>query len=107
MTKITKSTFKSFVRKNEGNLFVKKESSFDGMTDCVQTNNNAAFRPATKYEPRAFTSTEINQNTLGYNGIWLVGGGRDYFKAFEDAEFAGFEYYNSCGNGLVAIRKAT
>jgi len=34
--KITRTTLKSFIKKNSDNLFVKVESSFDGMTDCVQ-----------------------------------------------------------------------
>ena len=76
MSKITKATFKSFLRKNEGRLFIKCKSSFDGMTDSVETSRNQAYRPLVKLarDPaRPFVSQ--SDNTLCYgigSGIWLV-----------------------------------
>lgn len=96
--KITRSTFKSFLKKNEGKIFVKKDSDFDGMTDCVQHNNDAKFAPA------YFTDRNFD-NTLGVVGVWLVGSSRDYFKHYEDDKFVGIKYYNCCGSGIVAVMK--
>lgn len=66
--KTTKATFKSFVRKNEGKLFIKCTSSFDGMTDCVEQNHNTAYRPLVKAEVvnpnRPFVSE--SDSTLGF-----------------------------------------
>lgn len=104
MKKPTKATFKSFIRKNEGKLLIKCQSSFDGMTDCVEQNHSAAFRPIRKQEQNGpFISQTISENTLGYNGIWLVGGGRDYFKEYSENGLIGYEVYNSCGNFYVAV----
>ena len=36
MKKITRATFKAFVRKNSDNLLAKVISDFDGMTDCLE-----------------------------------------------------------------------
>lgn len=44
MSKITRTTLKTFIRKNDGNLYIMTKSSFDGMTDCVQQNDEPAFR---------------------------------------------------------------
>ena len=67
MSKITLSTFKSFIRKNEGKLFIKCKSSFDGMTDCVEQNSNATFRPIQKLERKGpFVRSEHSfDNSLG------------------------------------------
>ena len=108
MTKITKSTFKSLLRKNEGKLFIKCKSSFDGMTDSVETSRNQAYRPLVKVErdpARPFVSE--SDNTLGYgigSGIWLVGDGGDRFKAISEAGFEGYEVYNCCGCFIVAVK---
>jgi len=83
MKKITKATFKSFIKKNEGKLFIQCVSSFDGIFDGV----------------------EYVHDTLGYNGIWLVGGSRDYFTAFDNGDFTGYEVYNCCGSFIIATQK--
>ena len=75
MAKITKATFKSFVKKNRANLLINVKSSFDGMVDgCV--SHNGGFTSAVEAE-------HIHENNLGIQGVWLVGGSRDYFTAFE------------------------
>ena len=98
MAKITKATFKSFIRKNQANLFIRNDSQFDGMTDCVEFNRDAQFRPAT-------TTTRFTENTLGIDGVYVVGGSRNSFRPFENAEYIGLEYYNCCGGGVTAIKK--
>ena len=94
MSKITKTTLKSFIRKNAGNLHVKVRSRFDGMTDCVQSVEDT-FTPA---EPAGHV-----EHTLGIAGVWLVGGSRNSFDAFEADGFRGITVYNCCGSFVVAV----
>jgi hypothetical protein len=98
--KITLATFKSFVKKafDEGNLYVKEQSRFDGMMDCVASKEKPEF-----YQVRTMDAME--KHTLGICGLWLVYGSRDCFRAFENSEFIGIELFNSCGSCLVARRK--
>lgn len=95
--KITKATFKSFVRKNAENLMISTESDFDGMQDMVVSCGNRDFRPVTKSE-------RSEENTLGIVGLWLVGGGRDYFEAVEKDGFKGIRVWNCCGSSVLAVQ---
>jgi hypothetical protein len=96
--KITKATVKSFINKNFDNLFIKFQSSFDGMTDGIEYSKNSEFSKITK--------TERNLNhSFGINGAWFVGSSRDYFEAFENDNYKGFYIYNSCGSFYLAIKK--
>lgn len=98
--KITKATFKSFIRKNADKLYIMNLSDFDPMTDCVQQTDSAGFR-----EVKPSTLEHANSHTLGIAGVWLVGQSRDYFNPYEKNSFRGIEVYNSCGNFVVAIRE--
>lgn len=93
--KITLATIKSFVRKNENNLLIRVTSTFDGMTDCVQQIENE-FEKIKKAEYKY-------ENNLGFNGIWLVGGGRNYFSQLNTKGKIGFHVYNCCGSFDIAI----
>ena len=98
MTKITKATLKSFVRKNANKLFINVKSSFDGQVDGCEPCH-AGFQPAVR--------SEIHEgHTLGYKGIWLVSGSRDYFRPYNENGFEGIEVSNCCGYFIVAIKKA-
>lgn len=97
MAKITLATLKSFVKKNEGKLFVSVSSRFDSMSDGVRSVVGN-FAPAQKAD-------RVWSNNLGYADIWLVGGSRDFFKAYDDGEFIGFLVYNCCGSFTVAVKK--
>ena len=99
MAKITAATFKSFVKKNRAVLHVRCESHFDGMTDCVETNREAAFKPARE-------ALTFHSNNLGIAGVWLVGNSRDWFSAYSDEHFEGISFSNCCGSGTIAIPKA-
>lgn len=121
--KITKATFKNFVKKNTDKLFIQYESSFDGMSDCVEfvSQKDRKFRLLKKKKPteqdyiygkeRGISREEIEnrmaskENTLGYHGIWLVGSSRDHFSHYEDDNFIGIEVYNCCGSFIIAITK--
>lgn len=97
MKKITRTTFKSFIRKAGDNLYTKQLSEFNGMVDGVE-GVKSSFEKAVKVD------NNLN-NTLGYHDIWLVGSSRDYFTHFENDSFIGIEYYNCCGSGIIAVKK--
>ncbi len=98
--KITLATVKSFVKKNLDNLYIRNDSDFDGMQDCVVSSNNSSFK-ATKADERE----HCFKNTLGISGAWFVGSSRDYFDSFDNGEYAGVEVYNSCGSFVLAVKK--
>lgn len=94
--KITRAIFKSFI-KGPG-LFIKQISSFNGMTDGIDS---------IKDDFNEIKSVDLQrQNTLGIKGLWLVGSSRDYFTYFNNGTFEGIEVYNSCGCSMVG-RKIT
>jgi hypothetical protein len=95
--KITKATFKAFLRKHEGALLVRVKSEFDGMVDgCVAVLDG--FTPA---QPETRLPYE---NTLGVKGVWLVGGGRNSFVPFSQGGVIGIQVYNCCGCFSVGVR---
>jgi hypothetical protein len=95
----TKTTFKSFVKKNAANLLVKVNSEFDSMSDCVRTTDGAwrmVDQSAIQFE---------DQYTIGVKGVWLVGGGRDWFEHYETDTVIGIRGFNCCGSFTVAVAK--
>jgi hypothetical protein len=97
MSKITKSTVKSFINKNVDNLFINVKSRFNGDCDGV-VSTAGGFSLAQKDESNA-------NYTLGVKGAWFVGNSRDFFTSFEDGQFSGYEVFNSCGSFVLAIKK--
>ena len=98
MAKITRSTIKSFIKKNQGKLYVQFKSHFDGMVDGIEYSKNPQFAPAVE-------TINHMEHSLGICGVWLVLGSRDSFRAYEDAEYVGYDCYNCCGNFIIAITK--
>lgn len=98
-SKITKATFKSFIRKNANRLFIKNLSDFDPMVDGVRQCDDNGFRSVTIDAAKANSS-----HTLGIAGVWLVGQSRDYFNPYSKNGFEGIEVYNSCGNFILAVQ---
>lgn len=98
-TKVTLATIKSFIRKNRSSLFISCKSSFDGMTDCVESCPNPEFVPA--------QDCDYTKYTLGIKGAWFVGGSRNYFKIFETNELTGYTINNCCGSFVLAVYKAS
>lgn len=96
--KITMATVKSFVKKNINELHVKCCSRFDGMTDCVEKNTDAAYK---KVDPEKL---DFNKPSFGFDGFWTVGCSRDYIKQITENNFTGFEVSNSCGRSIIAIK---
>jgi hypothetical protein len=102
MSKITKATFKSFVKLWNCSCFIKVKSKFNGMIDGVEQLDNE-FTPLLKDNWE--NKNCCLENTLGYLGIWLVGSSRDYFKNYVDDTFFGIEVSNCCGRFIVAVKK--
>lgn len=96
MTKTTKTTFKSFIKKNRANLLIRVDSKFDGMSDMVE-------RVKDDFGPIVETEAHL-EHTLGIQGLWLVLGGGDRFRPYEKDGFVGIEVYNCCGSCVIAIR---
>lgn len=98
MSKITKATFKSFVKKHRTKLHIMCKSDFDGQYDCIMPTGNTKFVTAKPAD-------HVHENNLGINGVWLVGGSRDYFREYVDSDgFVGIDVYNCCGSFTVAIK---
>lgn len=98
-TRITKATIKSFIKKNQENLFLLTKSSYDGMVDGLSYNTESTFNKVTIEE------NANSKYTMGIKGAWFVGQSRDYFDAFENDNFIGYKVYNSCGSFYLAINK--
>lgn len=97
MKKITKATFKSFLRKNEDRLFISVNSTFDGMTDGLEFFK-FAIKPIEHIQ-------ESPENDCGYKGVWLVDNCRNYFTPFENKEYKGITVTNCCGRFTVMTFK--
>ena len=96
--KITMATVKSFVKNNMQNLFIKEESTFDGMIDGCRFINEG-------YSPVKVCDSNLS-HTLGVTGAWFVGSSRDYFNYVKDNGFIGINIYNSCGSFIIAVKEA-
>lgn len=103
MAKITFATVKSFIKKNNGSLYIKVERKFDGMVDGVRSvKDDFSLVEADKTESKC---SDYNERTQGIKGAWFVGSSRDYFNEFEDCDFKGISVSNSCGSFVLAVKK--
>ena len=100
--KPTLATVKSFINKNRENLFINVKSSFDGMTDGVE-QLHGGFMPAKKDKTVSINSDYYN-TTQGIEGVWFVGGSRDYIYPYNESGFTGYRVSNSCGVFILAIK---
>lgn len=100
--KPTLATVKSFINKNRENLFINVKSSFDGMTDGVESLRGG-FAPAKKDKTVSVNSDYYNA-TQGIEGVWFVGGSRDYVSRYDENGFVGYTVCNSCGAFILAIK---
>ena len=98
MSKFTKASFKSVLRKNQGNVYIKVTSTFDGMSDCIRSTGNSTFAPVQKAE-------NVYDNNLGMKGVWLVGGGRDIFDQYTEGDFNCIRVSNCCGTFVIGLKK--
>lgn len=93
--KATIATVKSFVRKNRSALHVLTESQYDSGQDGVRKCSTPVFTPA--------QDAGNVEHTMGVQGAWIVGGGRDYITPFCKDGFEGYNVYNSCGSFSVGV----
>ncbi len=100
MKKITRATLKSFIARElkNKNLYIKEKSRFDGMVDCVMPVENNNFTQAVQIK-------EETVYNLGIAGAWFVGNSRDYFTAWADENFIGYEVSNCCGSFILAMKR--
>jgi hypothetical protein len=91
MAKTTMTTVKAFIRKNADNIYVKVNSSFSGMTDCVEDVEDEF-------------SLVSSDKALGHQGVYVVGNSRDYIREYNDGKFKGFKISNCCGSGILATK---
>ena len=101
MSKITRTTIKSFVKKHLGNgLHIREMSRFSGLVDGLEQNDSGWCV--------AETTERSPQYSLGVKGLHLVGAGGsggDYFTAIDDGGFMGFDISNCCGQMRIGIKK--
>lgn len=91
--KITLSTVKSFV-KNASTIYVEHKSSFSGMTDMVEQYTETTLQVISK------------DRALGtFEGAYLVGSSRDYFKFMETDTHYGIKIFNCCGSSILWTNK--
>lgn len=100
--RVTLATIKSFINRELGNnnLYIKRLSDFDGMVDCVMPKNGEEF---TKAEKLGHDKESKYNNGVG--GAWFVGQSRDYFRAYVDEKYVGYEVYNCCGSFILAMAR--
>lgn len=94
--KITLATLKKFIRENKSNLLLKRKSEFSGMTDGLEFIKE-------EFSPVTFTNSNL-ENTLGIEGVWVVGGSRNYFTPFVSETHIGIDVYNCCGNFILTVK---
>ncbi len=97
--KITLATVKSFIKKNQGQLFINITSEFDGMTDGCESRNKGFESAKTESTPC------MQSHSLGIDGAFFVGSSRDYFSAYSDNSFEGIKISNCCGRFILAVKK--
>jgi len=95
--KATRTTLKSFINKNRANLLIRRTSSFDGMTDGVESTGVKDFSPIVASDRHA-------DHTYGIEGIWMVLRGNDWISELEIDGLKGYHVYNCCGSFDIAVR---
>lgn len=98
-SKITIATLIAFAKRNEGKIYSKEESSYNGMTDGVE-KTNGYWQPS-----KIKTKGEQQFYKTGIDGVYTVGGSRDYLTIYEDSQYYGIEVYNCCGTTILAVKK--
>lgn len=98
MSKPTLATIKAFIRKHDGQLYIRSRSDFNGMTDCVEQCENRSWRLAET------APAHMGKNTLGIRGAWFVFQSRDSIRPIIDNGYTGYHVYNCCGSFDLAIR---
>lgn len=100
MAKVTLATLKSFLKKNDGKIYVYNKSRFDGMCDGVRDIHDAQWI----LSPYKYNSEK--RNSFGHTHlIHCVDSGGNLVTPYSKDGFIGFEVYNCCGCFVVAIKE--
>ena len=92
--RVTRATIKAFLRRNNGRVFIKNDSDFDGSVDCVM--------PCSGKWRKAKPTERLPENTLGMHGAWFVGRSNDWFSRYSADGFTGYSISNCCGSFVIA-----
>lgn len=104
--KVTIATIKTFIKREQHNLYIKNESSFDGQYDCERESRNQAFKKVALIPEDIQNKFNTDkQNRLGVPGAWFVGSSRDYFQPYADDQFIGYSVSNCCGSFILAFHR--
>lgn len=97
MSKPTVATLKSFAKRP--GLLIRVRAEFEGMVDGMAYTKGAQFQPVlpTTFHPA---------NTLGIEGVWLVGGGRDRVSREALPGLEVLRVSNCCGSFDLAVPAA-
>lgn len=96
MEKVGRNTVKAFIRKNAGKVLLKVSRRFDAMVDGCEPTGQVEFKAAQATE-------KFPENTMGIEGAWFVGGGRDHITRWAEDGLVGFYVFNSCGSFTLAV----
>ena len=97
-TKITLATLKKFIREHNPAILEIKV-----LRDHY---NNAGGEYQPDWQPvQSDDCPDLQKNTLGIKGLWLVGHSRDYFSLFTEPERTGIMCSNCCGSWILAWRR--
>src|SRR5210317_1987618 len=99
MKKITLRTIKKFIKDNKENLYISNKASFNGMTDGVEFTESQGFKLAENSKP-----TNFFDHSLGIKDAFFAFNSRDYFDAYTDENFNGYEISNCCGKFILAVK---
>mgnify|MGYP003136569115 FL=1 len=100
MKKITRTTIKSFIKKNFDDLYISTRSRFNGMIDCVDRCEDQSFHKVERDERERFYDS-----SLGIKNAYFVGSSRDYFEQYNRDGFKGYEIYNCVGSFVLATKE--
>ena len=100
MKKITRTTIKSFIKKNFDDLYISTRTRFNGMIDCVDACADQSFHKGERDERERFHDT-----SLGIKNAYFVGSSRDYFQPYDLDGFKGYEIYNCVGSFILAVKE--
>ena len=100
MKKITRTTIKSFIKKNFDDLYISTRSRFNGMIDCVDACEDQSFRKVERDNRERF-----HDNSLGIKDAYFIGHSRDYFQPHNLDGFKGYEIYNCVGSFILAVKE--
>jgi len=100
-SKITLATFKSFIKKNQGNLYCEGKKGYDGNDLWNHTSigwKKAEIDPLNLIETLENYGVTLISDTAQYYKP-------DYFKLFETETYFGIQIINCLTGGKVAIKK--